>query len=57
MMDAKAPLTRLSGLNREGLGDAAVAAGEPSAKRSMRGNQLFHWMYHGQQISELEQIG
>ncbi len=45
-MDAKTPLTRLSGLNRQGLGDAAVAAGEPPAKRAMRGNQLFHWIYH-----------
>ena len=39
-------MNRLSGLGRDALGDAAVAAGEPREKRGMRGKQLFHWMYH-----------
>ena len=39
-------MNRLSGLGRNALGDAAVAAGEPREKRGMRGKQLFHWMYH-----------
>ena len=39
-------MNRLSGLARDALGDAAVAAGEPREKRGMRGKQLFHWMYH-----------
>ena len=39
-------MNRLSGLGRDALGDAAVAAGDPPEKRAMRGKQLFHWMYH-----------
>jgi 23S rRNA (adenine2503-C2)-methyltransferase len=37
---------RLGGVNREALGAAAVAVGEPENKQKMRGKQLFHWMYH-----------
>ena len=37
---------RIAGLGRDDLGGAAVAVGEPAAKRAMRGRQLFHWIYH-----------
>jgi 23S rRNA (adenine2503-C2)-methyltransferase len=37
---------RLSGVDRDALGAAATAVGEPPTKQKMRGKQLFHWMYH-----------
>ena len=43
-VDSAAP--RIAGLGRDDLGGAAVAVGEPAAKRAMRGRQLFHWIYH-----------
>jgi len=46
LADGFDPRPDLVGMDRAGMADALLAAGEEPKKVRMRANQLFHWIYH-----------